>query len=259
MSANTPGNFCWFELGTSDFDGAKAFYGELFGWTVDVNTDAGMPYGLVSHGGNGICGMYELAPEMRDQGIPPHWMTYVATPDADATAAKAAELGAIVMAGPFDVHTYGRMAAMADPTGAHISIWQPKDHCGSDVIGPIHSFCWSELWTRDRDAAETFYTNLFGWGLNHKDTGPMPYGEWINGGIPIGGMLQMNEQFGDAPPCWMPYVHVADCDATVAKVKELGGTPMMDPMDIPDVGRFALFQDAQGATLAIVTLAMPDE
>ncbi|MBK6316019.1 MAG: hypothetical protein IPF53_17425 [Blastocatellia bacterium] len=80
MSANTPGNFCWFELGTNDFDAAKAFYGALFGWSVEVNTDAGMPYGMVFHGGNSICGMYELGPEMRDQGIPPHWMSYVATP-----------------------------------------------------------------------------------------------------------------------------------------------------------------------------------
>ncbi|MBK6316020.1 MAG: VOC family protein [Blastocatellia bacterium] len=116
-----------------------------------------------------------------------------------------------------------------------------------------------ELWTRDRDAAEAFYSKLFGWGLNHKDSGPMPYGEWTNGGIPIGGMLQMNEQFGDAPPCWMPYVHVADCDATVAKAKELGGESMCEPTDIADVGRFALFQDPQGATLAIVTLTMPEE
>lgn len=259
MSANTPGNFCWFELGTNDFDAAKAFYGALFGWDVEVNTDAGMPYGMVFHGGNSICGMYELGPEMRAQGIPPHWMSYVATTDADAAAAKATELGAIVMAGPFDVSTFGRMAAIADPTGAHISIWEPKMHRGSDQVGPIGSFCWSELWTRDRDAAEAFYSKLFGWGLNHKDSGPMPYGEWTNGGIPIGGMLQMNEQFGDAPPCWMPYVHVADCDATVAKAKELGGETMMDPMDIPDVGRFALFQDPQGATLAIVTLTMPEE
>lgn len=132
MSANTPGNFCWFELGTSDFDAAKAFYGALFGWSVEVNTDAGMPYGLVSHGGNSICGMYELGPEMRDQGIPPHWMTYVATTDADATAAKATELGAIVMAGPFDVLDVRTDGGDRRSDGRpHLDLWEPKMHRGS--------------------------------------------------------------------------------------------------------------------------------
>jgi len=254
MSANTPGNFCWFELGTTDLEGAKSFYGTLFGWKVEVNADAGMPYAMGYADGACICGLYELSPEMTANNVPPHWMTYVAVQDVDATAAKVGELGGAVVAGPFDVATHGRMAAFSDPTGAHVSAWQPRDHRGADAVGPVNTFCWSELWTRDRDASEAFYKQLFGWGLEHKDTGEMPYGEWTNGGVPIGGMLQMTEQFGQAPPCWMPYVHVADCRASVVQVKELGGTVMCEPMDIPDVGPFAIVQDPQGATLALVTL-----
>jgi len=74
---------------------------------------------------------------------------YVLVTSADESAAKAKELGATVVAGPFDVQTHGRMAVIQDPTGAVIALWQPNDHEGAGVVNVANSFCWNELMTTD--------------------------------------------------------------------------------------------------------------
>ena len=125
-----PGTFCWVELGTSDNEAAKSFYTQLFGWEyVDnpMGPDQGV-YTILKLNGKDIGGLYKLMPDMVAQGVPPHWMSYVAVTDADASAEKAKAEGATIMNGPFDVFTMGRMAVIQDPTGAVFSIWQAKEH-----------------------------------------------------------------------------------------------------------------------------------
>src|SRR4030095_7517479 len=90
-----PGIFCWFELGTSDAEAAKKFYGELFGWTAN-DTMAGpeMVYTILQRGGKDVGALYKLTAEHKSKGVPPHWLSYIYVTNADASAAKAKELGA---------------------------------------------------------------------------------------------------------------------------------------------------------------------
>ena len=81
-----------------------------------------------------------------------------------------------------------------------------------------------------------FYTELLNWKAK-EDTGPMQYTEFQVGGTSVGGMMAMTPQHGDAPPHWLPYVMVKDCDATTAKAEKTGGRVLVPPMDIPKVGR----------------------
>ena len=123
-----PGTFCWVELGTSDNEAAKTFYTQLFDWEYTDNPmgpDQGV-YTILKLNGKDIGGLYKLMPDMVTQGIPPHWMSYVAVSDADASVEKAKAEGATIMNGPFDVFTMGRMAVIEDPTGAVIGLWEPK-------------------------------------------------------------------------------------------------------------------------------------
>ena len=83
----------------------------------------------------------------------------------------------------------------------------------------------------------------------------MDYTEFSVQGKPGAGMMPMTPQMGDAPPYWMPYFAVADCDATAAKATQLGGSSCVPPTDIPNVGRFAVLGDPQGAVFAIVKLS----
>jgi predicted enzyme related to lactoylglutathione lyase len=154
-----------------------------------------------------------------------------------------------------DIPGVGRMSVIADPTGATICLFQPGEHQGSPPSGPQPgTFGWSELATRDTDRAGRFYSELFDWGMKTDQGDPIPYTEFQLAGESIGGMLAMTEQYGDAPPHWLPYVMVEDCNETFGKATKLGAKTYVPPMDIPNVGRFAVFADPTGAALAIIQL-----
>jgi len=255
IEKHAPGEFCWPELGTTDTAGAKVFYGQLFGWTPeDLPIGEGMTYTMLKLEGREAGALYELNPDQRQQGIPPHWMTYVAVESADQTAARARELGANVLTEPFDVFDAGRMSVMLDPQGATFAVWQAKHHIGLRINGVPGALTWSELATTDAGKARQFYTGLFGWGTKIGDAGGIEYTEWLNQGQPVGGMLQMTEEWKGAPPHWMPYFLVADCDASAARASQLGGQVIVPPTNIPHAGRFAMVQDPQGAMFSIIRL-----
>jgi hypothetical protein len=257
IMAHAPGTFCWFECGTTDAVKAKNFYSGLFGWkAVDVPMPGGMEgnYTLLKIGDADIAGLYQLSgPQF--EGVPSHWMTYVAVDSADESATRARALGGTILGDPMDVPGVGRMAFLKDPTGAAIAIFQPGEHPGAAQLGPVSgTFCWSELATRDTARAKAFYTELFNWGAKTDAGAPMPYTEFTVGGTPIGGMMEMTAQHGAAPPHWLPYVTVSDCDAIAAKAGRLGGRLLVPPTSIPNVGRFAVVADPTGAALAVIRL-----
>ena len=251
------GNFCWFELGTTDQAAATEFYTKLFGWSHDdtpLPGDMGI-YTMLLLGDKEVGALYKLGPQQA--GVPPHWMPYVAVDSADAAVAKVTELGGNVIVPAFDVMEIGRMAVFADPTGATFSVWEAKEHCGTDVAGAPGSACWVELATRDTAAAKAFYTGLFGWNYKDSQNPAMAYTEWINGQQPIGGMMaQDGPQWEGVPPHWLTYFTVEDTDACAAQTVELGGQICVQPTDIPGTGRFAVLIDPQGATFAVINLTM---
>jgi predicted enzyme related to lactoylglutathione lyase len=256
ITQHAPGMFCWFELGTSDTDAAKKFYGQLFGWTAnDMPAGPDMIYTMLQIDGKEIGAMYSLSEAHKSQGVPPNWLTYVSVASADESAAKSKELGGTVVMEPFDVLDAGRMALLQDPTGATFAIWQANQSIGARLKDELNSFCWSELATRDTTRATEFYTSLFGWDTKVSE-GPMAYTEFINNGTPIGGMLSISADWGDVPANWMGYISVDDCDSTADKAKTLGAEIKSPPMDIPHAGRFAVIQDPQGAVFAIIKLTL---
>ena len=254
-----PGTFCWVELATTDSEAAKKFYSGLFGWTPD-DKPAGpsMVYTMLNLGGKNAGALYQMEPEKISQGIPPHWLSYVLVTSADESAAKAKELGATLLAGPFDVMTVGRMAVVQDPTGAVFALWQAKDHSGADVVNVPNSFCWNELMTTDTTKDGDFYSGLFGWGRDTQNFGPLEYTMFANGERPAGGMLKITPEMGKIPPNWVVYFAVDDCDAKTQKAKELGGSVMKPPDDIPGIGRFSILTDPQGAAFALIKLDNPE-
>ena len=250
-----PGTFCWVELGTTASEAAKKFYTALFGWTFDDNpVGPGMVYTMLKQDGKDVGALYELMPEMKAQGIPPHWLSYASVASADESAAKAKELDATLMKEPFDVMTVGRMAVVQDPTGAVFALWQAGTHKGAGVVNVANSFCWNELMTTDTTRAGDFYTGLFGWGKDTQNFGPLEYTMFQNGERPAGGMLKITPEMGPIPPNWLVYFAVDDCDAKTQKAKELGGSVMKPPDDIPGIGRFSILTDPQGAAFALIKL-----
>ncbi len=174
-----------------------------------------------------------MQPELQAQGAPPFWTSYVDVVDADETTTKAKELGAVVIRGAFDVFTLGRMSVIQDPTGAVFATWQAGEHHGAQLVNEPGALAWNELMTRDLDGSKSFYSDLFGWECNTAQMGSMTYTEIKNAGQPNGGMMEIMEHMGPIPPNWMVYFATADCDATVAKAIELGGSITVGATDIP--------------------------
>ena len=256
-----PGTFCWIELGTSNTEAGKEFYAGLFDWAMeDVPMDAGGQYTLLRRSGKDVAGLYALNEDQRKQGVPPHWLSYVAVTDADASAARSKELGGTVLLDPFDVMTIGRMAVIQDPTGAVFAVWQSTGHVGAGIVNEPATLCWNELMTNDLEVAGRFYTELFGWSRQEKELdGSGKYTIFMNGDTPAGGMMQTSADSGDVPSSWMAYFAVEDCDARSRAAKDLGGQVLVPPTDIPTVGRFSVVQDPQGAVFSMIRLEAPPE
>lgn len=115
---NTPGRFCWNELLTTDEASAKKFYSALFGWSTEP-FEGGNDYSLIKKGKDCLGGGIMKTPK---PGMPSHWMPYVSVEDVDAATSQTKQLGGKVIMGPFDVPMVGRIAVLADPTGANIGV-----------------------------------------------------------------------------------------------------------------------------------------
>jgi predicted enzyme related to lactoylglutathione lyase len=246
-----PGTPNWVDLQTSDQDAAKAFYGALFGWGFDdLPTPEGPVYSMATMRDRHVAAIAPLPPQ---QGIPPHWNSYVAVVDVDAIAARAADAGGALVMPPFDVMDAGRMAVVQDPTGAMICLWQAKNNIGAQVVNEPGAFAWSELSTSDVDKAAAFYAKLFGWEAQKFEE--MDYTVFNNEGAGIGGA--MKSPMEGMPSYWLVYFEVADTDATAAQARDRGGNVMVEPTDIPTVGRFSVLTDPQGAIFAVIKSETP--
>lgn len=114
---NEVGTWTWNELVTPDLDAAKAFYGDLFGWTAE-DVPGALPRASFALGDLLIGGAH--APTEAEAG-PSRWTVSFRVADADADAARAQQLGGTVLLPPMDI-PIGRFAVVADPAGAAFSI-----------------------------------------------------------------------------------------------------------------------------------------
>jgi len=253
IEKHTPGSFCWIELATTDQTAAKSFYASLFGWVAnDMPMGPSDFYTIFRLEGRDAAAAYTLRPDQRSQGVPPHWMLYIAVEDADAAAPRATELGGTVVAPPFDVYGAGRMAVLQDPTGAYFCVWQAKESTGIGIAGVDGSLCWADLSTPDRARAEDFYSGLFGWHIGKEDEEPgHDYWHIKNAEEFIGGLPAATQRNPNAPAHWLAYFLVLDCDASAAKAQQLGAAVYLAPMSIEGTGRMAVLADPQGAVFAI--------
>jgi uncharacterized protein len=256
MSLQRPGSFCWFELATTDQTAAKQFYQTLFDWDVlDSEMGPGMTYSMFKLGGRDVAATYTLRPEQQSMGVPAHWMLYVAVDDADATTALAEAHGGTVLAPPFEVADYGRMAVLKDPDGAAFSIWQPRAHWGVGVSKEPGSVGWADLNVPNQKPTADFYSTLFGWRMvadkELNEAAPGTYFHIANGDELIGGVTPPDQLDPHAPPHWMIYFTVADCKATTGKAASLGAQVHVDTMSIGENGTISVIADPQGAVFAL--------
>ena len=190
-----------------DADQLKRYYSELFGWQIEDLTSSQGTYTMCRLEGRDVAGIHEHA---ADEGT--DWSSSISVDDADRATARARELGATVLAEPFDVQGAGRTAVLRDPSGAVVSLWQPQGHNGAGLVNEVGTWTWNELVTPDLPAAKAFYAELFGWREEHVEAGRRSYlalelGRGLGGGI---------VECATDRALWLPYVEVPEISAAVA-------------------------------------------
>ena len=140
--------FGWVDLASTDQEAAKKFYSELFEWEAqDGPLPDGGYYTNFTKDGKAVAGLGATMAE----GMPSMWSSYVLVDSADEKTKAAKEAGGQVFMEPMDVMEFGRMAFLADPSGAAFGLWEPKTHKGAEMYGDHGSLAWNELATRDLD------------------------------------------------------------------------------------------------------------
>jgi predicted enzyme related to lactoylglutathione lyase len=244
-----PGTFCWVGLATSDPAGATAFYTRLFGWQAeDLPAGAAGTFTSLRRGGRDVAILYRQTPEARAAGTPPHWTSFISVEDAGATAARANELGgAAVFREPFDVLEAGRVAAIRDPTGAMVSLWQPRSRIGAALVNDVGALCWNELATTDVERAKSFFGQLLAWDYETDDRG---YTTIRNASRRNGGIREQTERERHLEPNWLPFFAVESATDAARKAEQLAGRRLMPTRQI-SIGRSAVVADPQGASFAV--------
>ena len=180
--------------------------------------------------------------------------------DEDRYAARVTEAGGDVLFGPIDVTDAGRMAVFAHPAGGMIGTWQAGNHTGAQIVNEPGALNWNELQTRDVEGAKAFYAAVFGWQPDDQDFGGMTYTMFNVGDTPVAGAMPTPSGVPDGVPAfWLSYFSVEDCDASMAKVQELGGSTMGPAHQMEGVGRFAVVADPHGATFGVIAGEPPEE
>ena len=245
------GTFSWADNSSSDPEAVKTFYMDLFGWSkVEVPIGENMTYTVFQLDGHDCAALSGMMPDQLQLDVPSQWNNFVTVDDVDALVDVVKAHGGSVVYGPEDVFDSGRMLHFQDPTGAALNMWQPYDTVGAKIVNTVGAMCWNELITNDIETAKAFYSAVFDWDYYSDEH----YTHITNRGRNNGGMLQMAEM----PPCWMVYFHVADIDAGIERVKELGGAVTVPKQEIPDSGWWSVVTDPAGAHFYIMQQVKTD-
>jgi predicted enzyme related to lactoylglutathione lyase len=236
------GRFVWHDLTSTDVEKAKSFYTKLLGWTIEVWKPGEVDYPTISSGGQ----MHGGFGPARD-GEPSHWLGHVLVDNVDEAVARAEKAGGKILAPPMDIPDVGRMSVIADPQGAAFSVFAAE----TEAPNSEGAFVWDELMTTDVEAAKSFYGEVVGWTTAAMDTALGPYTLFRRAGdVDAAGLMEKPDDM-PVPAAWLTYVPSDDVDATVAKAKKLGAATVVEPFDIPDIGRIAILSDPTGAVFGV--------
>ena len=262
MQDNTPdptGAFIWYELMTTDAEGAKAFYDKVVGWNIGEGAAEYQGYRMINRNDGGFAGgVMPLTDEMCSHGARPTWLGYLYVPDVDRTVAKIETAGGKALMPAMDIPNVGRIAMVADPQGIPFYVMKPIPPQGdpnaqSDVFSTTaeQRVGWNELMTSDPAAARTFYGDLFGWTSEEF----MPMGEngeyrfWARQGQTIGAVCG---EMGSGNSKWRFYIRVPSISAAIEAVKAGGGQVSVGPHEVPGGDHIIIGNDPQGAEFALV-------
>ncbi len=242
----------WIDNSSKDPGVNHAFYGTLFGWTMDTPDDPQYGgYTTARLDGKAVAGFGgQMDPNMAASS----WNLYIGTPDAAATVAAATAAGGRVLVPPFEIGEMGAMAFVADPSGAAFGLWQAAAMSGFDATGR-GAYGWGELNARGVEPAIPFYKQVFGWSHRTSDMGNGTlYTEFLDGEESLLGAQEMPKELPPfVPSFWLAYFSVADVAATHDTAVAAGASSMVPTTTFPG-GIFAILADPQGGVFGLLNM-----
>ncbi len=237
------GTFVWRELITNDAAEAEKFYASVFGWKISSVPFNGGTYRLVDVGGKQIAGIFDMPTQ---RGVPTHWNPYVSVNDVDALAELAKSHGAKILIGPSDIPSVGRYAAVMPPAGGAFTLFKSLKGDTDRDRPKLGEFCWEQLNSSNVKAEMDFYGPLLGWKTEpFKETGLVIFSG------PDGGVASMLPTPRGIPSHWLSHIAVEKLAAARARITEAGGKVLLEQMEVPELGAFAVAQDPEGATFCV--------
>ncbi|MFF7971199.1 VOC family protein [Streptomyces sp. NPDC007905] len=244
-----PGSPCWVSLMAHGLAATEEFYGALFGWEFRPGPQQLGPYVRALLDGNEVAGIGQLPPDHR---LPVAWTPYFASDDVDRTADQVRLCGGTVAVGPLDAAEAGRMAIASDTSGAVFGIWQGPAHLGAAISGGPGTPAWNELLTFETESVAKFYETVFGYGEEPVVSADFDYMTLDLAGRPVAGLHGVGHALPrDRGSHWLTYFEVADVDATLRQVAELGGR-VLGPAHDSEHGRVAMVADPEGAVFSVI-------
>ena len=260
----------WWDLASKDVDATKDFYSNLLGWEWhDLMSSPQGVYSQAHLGDKVVGGVFTHQEGMPLPEGPLTWVNTFWVDDADAAMNRAVEKGgSVIMLACDDPAGGGRKSLLLTPEGAPFVVWSGDKGIENEAWAEIGGVVWTEYYTRDVDGINDFIGHVFGSRYQRVDLmrpptdfedaeGEIEYEyHWlkVDGLEPDrGGMMEMDESWGDMPSHFMVYFRVDDCDASAALAAELGGQVCVPPTEIPP-GKFSVINDPLGATFSIMSV-----
>jgi predicted enzyme related to lactoylglutathione lyase len=238
----------WVDLSTPDVERAIHFYERLFGWHYEEHDSAMGTYVVARVAGGEVGGMMAQPPDQAASGVPPCWTVFVGVEHLETTLATARRLGGSVLRPAVSIPGGGRIAVVADPTGAALALMQAPPSDRGMVWDENGSVTWTECLSRDHVASRRFYDELFGW---KSEEGTGGYVVFNHDAERIGGLMAVPTNVPPGVPSyWLVYFAVRDVSSTCAQTEAQGGT-VLEPVHDIDEGRFAVLADPAGAVFAV--------
>lgn len=255
------GTFSWCDYRATDREAACQFYSALWGWEYqDIVHNGRVVYSLIQRDGLIVGGLPVPRPGRTAQDAQASWQSYVAVDAIVSYTDRAAAAGGTVLAHSVACGDFGTFSLIQDPQGATFGLWQPDSLAGVQVKHATGALMWTELNVPDVEAAKAYYTSVFGWNAEDEQQPTTMYTRFQ---LPhqadareVAGLLGIQPEWGNHPSTWMVYFGVDDVAATLEQVRELGGTSIMGPMEIP-VGIIGILRDPWGAMMYIESPLAP--
>jgi predicted enzyme related to lactoylglutathione lyase len=243
-----PGKFVWHDLVTPDPDGARKFYGAMFGWEFKDAGDEAKHYTVVSLSGRPIAGILDSRGG-KAQKAPSQWVGSMSVREVDAAVSAVKAAGGKVLWGPKTLGPRGQVALVADAEQAPFVLMRAPGGDPPDGSPAVNDWLWNEMWSRQPDSAASFYGRLAGYKVTPSDNLDRKYFVLAASDQPRAGVAELKAK--DVRPAWLAYVRVADLAAAVSRAQSLGAKVLIAPS--PDIrnGRVALIQDPTGALIAL--------